>query len=124
MGTQKKIHYIHFDTIDSTNTWAKQHASSLDPEVLTCITTQAQTAGRGRFSRKWISPKGKNICATLYFTVPQDYPHVANLAQLLSLSCVQVLKSRGFDPQIKWPNDILLEKKKVGGVLCETTIQN
>ncbi|MBS0620651.1 MAG: biotin--[acetyl-CoA-carboxylase] ligase [Verrucomicrobia bacterium] len=113
------INYIHFDTIDSTNTWVKTHAATLDPKQLTCVTALEQTAGRGRFKRQWISPKGMNIYATLYFTLPRNFPYLANLGQILSLSCAKVLKKQGFSPELKWPNDILLEGKKLAGILCE-----
>ncbi len=118
----KNIHYIHFDTIDSTNTWTKKNASTLDPNQLTCVTALEQTAGRGSFGRKWISPKGQNIYATLFFCVPLGCPYLNNIGQILSLSCVTVLKKKGFHPQIKWPNDLLLSGKKVAGILCETTL--
>lgn len=116
----KNIYYIHFDTIDSTNTWTKKNAATLDPDQLTCVTALEQTAGRGRFFRKWLSPKGQNIYATLFFCLPKDSPYLINLGQILSLSCIAVLKKKGFLPQIKWPNDILLDGKKVAGILCET----
>lgn len=120
MVSIKSIHFIHFDTIDSTNTWTKKNASTLDPNELTCITAQEQTSGRGRFDRKWISPKGENIYATLYFCLPLNCSYICNLGQILSLSCITILKKNGFTPQIKWPNDILLSGKKVAGILCET----
>jgi BirA family biotin operon repressor/biotin-[acetyl-CoA-carboxylase] ligase len=119
MKKTKNINYIHFDTIDSTNTWAKTNAHVLDPRDITCITAQEQTAGRGRWLRKWISPKGQNIYATLYFCLPNDSKSIANLGQVLSLSCVKILKGKGFEPLIKWPNDLILEGKKVAGILCE-----
>ena len=120
MPQLKNIYYIHFDTIDSTNTWTKKNASTLDRDQLTCVTALEQTAGRGRFFRKWISPKGQNIYATLYFCLPRSCPYFVNLGQILSLSCITVLNKKGFHPQIKWPNDILLGGKKVAGILCET----
>ncbi len=123
MERKKSIQYIHFDTVDSTNSWTKKNTDSLDPFQLTCITALEQTAGRGRFLRKWLSPKGQNIYASLYFTVPLGCSYLVNLGQVLSLSCISVLKKRGFDPLIKWPNDILLDHKKVAGILCETVIQ-
>jgi BirA family biotin operon repressor/biotin-[acetyl-CoA-carboxylase] ligase len=122
MPRLKNIYYIHFDTIDSTNTWTKKNASTLDPKQLTCVTSLEQTAGRGRFSRKWLSPKGQNIYTTLFFCLPLESPYIANLGQVLSLSCIDVLKKKGFYPQIKWPNDILLEGKKIAGILCETVL--
>lgn len=120
MGKFKSINYIHFDTIDSTNTWTKSNAQNLDPAQFTCITSLEQTNGRGRLSRRWISPRGQNIYATLYFCVPRDSTFIANIGQVLSLSCATVLMSKGFSPQIKWPNDLLIEGKKVSGTLCET----
>jgi BirA family biotin operon repressor/biotin-[acetyl-CoA-carboxylase] ligase len=119
MPKLKNICFIHFDKIYSTNTWIKKNASTLDPDRLTCVTALEQTAGRGRFGRKWISPKGQNIYATLYFCLPRASSYIINLGQILSLSCIAVLKKKGFHPQIKWPNDILLESKKVAGILCE-----
>lgn len=120
MARLKNIYYIHFDTIDSTNTWTKKNAATLDAHQLTCVTALEQTAGRGRFFRKWISPKGQNIYATLFFCLPRDCPYIINLGQILSLSCIAVLKKKGFAPQVKWPNDIFLDGKKVSGILCET----
>lgn len=114
-----QIHYIHFDTIDSTNNWVKSNAHNLDPDQFTCITAQEQTAGRGRFARKWISPRGSNVYATLFFCLPLGTPHPANIGQLLAYSCAMVLKEKGFDVQIKWPNDILIEGKKIAGILTE-----
>ncbi len=120
MPRLKNIYYIHFDTIDSTNTWTKKNAATLDAHQLTCVTALEQTAGRGRFFHKWVSPRGQNIYATLYFCLPRACPYIINLGQILSLSSIAVLKRKGFSPQIKWPNDILLNGKKVAGILCET----
>lgn len=117
------IHTIRFDTIDSTHSWAKNNFSTLDLNGLTCITALEQTAGCGRHKRKWITaPPGLNIHATLCFTLPIKSPFVVNLAQLLSLSAVSVLEKCGFSPEIKWPNDIRVQGKKIAGILCETSI--
>jgi BirA family transcriptional regulator, biotin operon repressor / biotin---[acetyl-CoA-carboxylase] ligase len=119
MGQLKNICYIHFDTLDSTNNWAKSNAHTLDPEQITCITALEQTSGRGRWFRKWVSPRGENIYASIYFCLPRNCPFLSNLGQVLSLSCATMLKKKGFSPQIKWPNDILLSGKKVAGILTE-----
>jgi len=120
MNRTKSVNFIHFLSIDSTNTWAKNNADILDPNYITCITAQEQTAGKGRFFRKWISPKGQNIYASLFFKVPLSAPFIANLGQVMCISCSKVLKKIGFEPQIKWPNDLLLSGKKIAGVLCES----
>jgi BirA family biotin operon repressor/biotin-[acetyl-CoA-carboxylase] ligase len=119
MLKNKQVTYIHFVSIDSTNSWVKHNASMFDPSIITCITAQEQTAGRGRFFRKWLSPKGQNILATLFFTIPSSTSYLGNLAQILSVSCCSVLKEKGFSVQIKWPNDLIIEGKKLGGILCE-----
>jgi BirA family transcriptional regulator, biotin operon repressor / biotin---[acetyl-CoA-carboxylase] ligase len=116
---ERNIDYVRFDTIGSTNTWAKEHAARLNPHCITCITAAEQTAGRGRMNRRWVSPKGLNLYATLYFCLPKGVSYLANLGQVLSLSCASILADRGFAPQLKWPNDILLHHKKVSGILCE-----
>ncbi len=121
MKKNKHINYIHFQCIESTSTWAKENAPILDPHQMTCVIAQEQTAGRGRFQRKWISPRGVNLYATYYFCVPSKSSFIPNLGQLLCISCCKLLKSLGFSPLIKWPNDILLEGKKVAGILCETS---
>ena len=63
---------IHFDTIDSTNTWAKQNAHKLESDKITLVTTDTQTAGRGRFKRKWVSPPHQNIYASFCFFISSN----------------------------------------------------
>jgi BirA family transcriptional regulator, biotin operon repressor / biotin---[acetyl-CoA-carboxylase] ligase len=119
MLNSKNINYLHFDTLDSTNTWTKNNAHALDPHQITCVTAAMQTAGIGRFKKPWVSPKGENIYATLYFTLPKASSVLPHLALLLSFSCAKMLRAKGFHPEIKAPNDLLIEKKKVAGILCE-----
>ncbi len=121
MLTNKNINYVHFDLIDSTSTWAKKNAHVLDHHGFTCITAEEQTHGKGCHGRRWISPKGQNIYATLFFCLPKNFPFVANLGQVMSISCSSILRKMGFAANLKWPNDILIEGKKIAGVLCETT---
>lgn len=111
---------IQLDTVDSTNSYAKQHAASFAPDKITCITAEEQTAGRGRYQRKWISPRGVNIYATFYFHLPLPALHLGSLSQVMSYSFAALLLKEGLHPQIKWPNDVQLNGKKVSGVLSET----
>jgi len=113
------VNYIHLDSVGSTNSWVKAYAHTFDPEKLTCVTAAEQTAGRGRFNRTWLSPRGENIYATFFITLEKSFPYLTNLGQLLALSCALTLEEKGFPVQIKWPNDLLIEEKKVGGILCE-----
>lgn len=111
----------HFNVIDSTNTWGKQHAQDLPRDKITLVTADEQTAGRGRFKRHWVSPPGQNIYATFCFFIEKHHGGIGNIPQVLALSAATVLKKLGFQPTLKWPNDILLSRKKVGGILAETT---
>ena len=115
-----QIEEIHFDTIDSTNDYAKREYLSFSPDGLTCIAAESQTAGRGRYLRKWISPPHVNLLATFCFRLKLQTSHVTCLAQILSYSLSSLLLKDNLEPKIKWPNDVLLGGKKVAGVLCET----
>lgn len=111
------VYWIHFATIDSTNTWAKEHAQEFDPKKLTCIVADMQTAGRGRFSRSWVGAKG-NLMMSLFFHLDPKDPILPNLAQILALSCIRILRID--EIQIKWPNDLVVDGKKLAGILVET----
>jgi BirA family transcriptional regulator, biotin operon repressor / biotin---[acetyl-CoA-carboxylase] ligase len=116
----KVVHHFH-ETIDSTNSWAKLHAHEFDPLALTVVTADAQTAGRGRYRRKWSSPPGVNLYTSFCFFIPPASPRKMQLAQFFTLQVIKVIEELGFRPAIKWPNDLLLSGKKIVGVLCEIT---
>jgi BirA family transcriptional regulator, biotin operon repressor / biotin---[acetyl-CoA-carboxylase] ligase len=122
-GKNLILKHIHFETIDSTNTWAKQHSDQWAPQGLTIIRANEQTAGRGRFKRQWHSPPGINLYLTFCFWLPSDLINRGHIPQLLALAVVEVLEKNQCSPKIKWPNDVLLNKKKVAGILCETMSQ-
>jgi len=117
------VKHIHFKQIDSTNTWAKSHVDQWTPTGVTLVTASEQTAGRGRFKRPWISPADLNIHATFCFWFDVNRTDMGHIPQLLALTAAQTLETERFSPLIKWPNDLLLEGKKVGGILCETFIE-
>lgn len=111
----------HFELIDSTNNWAKQHGETLDRNALTVITAAAQTGGRGRYNRKWHSPAGLNIYATYTFFLESPREDLGNLPQVLALSAAEVLEQEHIAAELKWPNDLQIRGKKLGGILTETT---
>ncbi len=115
----KNINYFHFEKIDSTNRFAKAQATTFAQDRLTCVIADEQSSAHGTYGKKWLSPQG-NLAVSLCFFLPQDSSIVKHMAQFTTLCCAQVLKKKGFSPKIKWPNDLLLEKKKVAGVLVET----
>ncbi len=115
--------HIHFEQIDSTNTWAKTHADQWEPQGVTLVTASGQTAGRGRFKRRWESPPHVNIYATFCFWFDSKRTDSGHIPQLLALAAAQTLEKQGVLPAIKWPNDVLLNGKKVAGILCETVLE-
>lgn len=103
-----------FQIIDSTNDFLKSREHSLLTQL--CCAEQ-QTKGRGRFSRSWDSPFGKNIYLSLRLTLPLA---VAQLSGLGLAVCLSIIKTLGReDLQVKWPNDIVFNDKKCCGILIE-----
>ncbi len=118
-----KIKRYHFEVIDSTNTWAKANAKLFKQSELTLVTAARQTLGKGRLGRTWHSPAGQNIYATFCFFMDPQRKDIGNLPQIMALSAAEILALEGFEPKLKWPNDILLNNKKVGGILTETSLE-
>jgi len=114
------LKHFHFETIDSTNTWAKAHCEEFDPVWMTLVTADEQTSGRGRWKRSWLSPKGVSIYATYCFLMEGHRQDFGNIPQILSISAAHILRALDLPVVIKWPNDLILHKKKLGGILCET----
>lgn len=113
-------HIRRFESLPSTNLEAARCAAEGAPEGL-CVVAAEQTAGRGRLERHWISPKN----AGLYFSVilrPQFDQSRWSILTLLAAVAVHEALTRVFDVKadIKWPNDVLVNDKKVCGILAET----
>ena len=108
-----------FESLPSTNIEAARLAAEGAPEGL-CIVAAEQTAGRGRLQRQWVSPKG----AGLYFSVvlrPQFEQNAWPLLTLMAAVAVNdaLRESCGLETDIKWPNDVLANDKKLCGILAE-----
>ena len=109
----------YFDTIDSTNTYAKQLALSGAPEG-TVILSDRQTGGRGRLGRSFSSPAGMGIYLSVILR-PNCPPEA-----LMHLTCAAGVAAANAigDPQvgIKWTNDLVIHKRKLGGILTELSV--
>jgi len=111
---------LRFDSLPSTNLEAARRANAGAAEGL-CVVAAEQTAGRGRLQRHWVSPKG----AGLYFSIllrPQfDLSLWPLLTLLASVAVHDALREAcALETDIKWPNDILANEKKLCGILAET----
>lgn len=109
---------IHFAKIDSTNNWAKAHVDEFPRDRVTIVSADYQSAGRGRFKRLWMAPENVNLLVTFCFFMPPDRYDIGNIPQVLALAACALAPDLPL--AIKWPNDITLQGKKLGGILCET----
>jgi BirA family biotin operon repressor/biotin-[acetyl-CoA-carboxylase] ligase len=118
-----KIVDIHFPTIHSTNSYAREHVKEFAKDSLVVISADEQLLGRGRYGRYWISPAGQNLLASFVFFIEEGQKDPLSLTHVLAISAIRVLKENGVIARIKWPNDILVNDKKVAGILCETVYE-
>ena len=112
----------YFLTIDSTNTYAKQLAASGAPEG-TLVIANHQTGGRGRMGRSFSSPAGMGIYLSVILRpgcLPEELMHLTCAAGLAASLAVE--QATGLQPGIKWTNDLVLEKRKLGGILTELSV--
>lgn len=108
------MHEIFFDTVDSTNTYAKNNIASL---IMPClIIANEQTAGRGRRGNSFFSPKNTGLYMTLVFPAPENCELLTPAA---AVAVCRSLKKLGANPQIKWVNDVFANGRKVCGILTE-----
>jgi BirA family transcriptional regulator, biotin operon repressor / biotin---[acetyl-CoA-carboxylase] ligase len=111
----------YYPQLDSTNTKAWE----LIPKIIengTVVITDNQTGGRGRQANKWISIQERSLTFSIIM-YPNALPNQINLYSLIAgLAITDCLIEYDIHAQLKWPNDILINGKKVGGILCESKI--
>jgi BirA family biotin operon repressor/biotin-[acetyl-CoA-carboxylase] ligase len=107
------------DSMPSTNSYLLEQLK--EDAVYICL-AEMQTAGRGRFHRPWISPFGRNIYLSLRWHFLQDHAQLSGLSIAIAVSILRALKKCGLQEtiQIKWPNDLVWQGRKCGGVLIES----
>ena len=113
----------YFDSIDWTNTKAKELAEEGHPSG-TLVVADRQTAGKGRRGRSWESPTGIGIFMTLMLK-PEINPNNASMLTLVAAMATTraIRRVPGVPAMIKWPNDIVMNGKKVCGILTEMSAQ-
>lgn len=113
-------HIEVFARIDSTNTYLKDQPPPTPGQFRVAIADH-QTAGRGRRDRSWISEPGKSLCLSVsyqFIETPEDLPA---LTLALGVGVASCLADMGVDNiKLKWPNDLLVGRDKLGGILTET----
>ena len=112
------IHVV--ETTESTNTELTKQAAAGAPSG-TCIAAEIQTKGRGRRGREWKSALATSLTFSLLWRFDRGAAQLGGLSLAVGLAIVRALRLMGANKvALKWPNDILLEGKKMGGVLIET----
>lgn len=107
-----------FESIGSTNNYIKEHADEFPDGTL--VVSEEQKSGRGRLGREWTSPSGKGIWMSLLLKPgisPQDAPKITQIAAAALVEALNDLY--GLDVKVKWPNDIVVNGRKVCGILTE-----
>ncbi len=114
---------LRFDTIDSTNTEALKQARAGADEGL-CIVARQQTAGRGRHGRTWISAKDAGLYFSVVLLPKIETKYLPLITLTAGVAVHDTLAGFGLRPDIKWVNDILINEKKIAGILAETAETN
>ncbi|MEA1912968.1 MAG: biotin--[acetyl-CoA-carboxylase] ligase [candidate division WOR-3 bacterium] len=105
---------IKLEEVDSTNEWIKKNRKRLsDLDSVIAIT---QTAGKGRGSNRWFSPPGGLWLSLMIEKFPGNR---GSLSLASSVATAETLENYGLEVHLKWPNDIIVNSKKIGGVLIE-----
>ena len=110
-------HLSLYEELESTNDYLIEFANL--NEYCLCV-AESQTKGRGRNLKRWQSPKYENIYMSLSFSSNHQLKNFSSFSLVSALAVHNVLMRQNIFTEIKWPNDIFLNEKKIGGILIET----
>jgi len=111
-------HIIHFNELDSTNSYAKKVADTLEGEGQVII-TEKQLSGRGRMGRQWISQNNNGIWMSIILRPKVSIFEVSKITQVAAAAVNLAFTNLGIHTKIKWPNDLIINDKKICGILTE-----
>ena len=117
----EKVHV--FDSVDSTNDVLKDMARKGAPSG-TVVISDCQTGGKGRRGRSFASPKGVGIYFSYLFKPESGFDKISNLTSWTAIAVSDAIyNAYGIDSQVKWVNDLLMNRKKICGILTEVTVE-
>ena len=117
-----EMELITLTEVDSTNNYSKKKLEIFSDR--TVVRALKQTSGKGRLNRRWVDLGGENLFFSIILKPSDKFCDVyANLTQYMSVVLSKLLEEYGLMPQIKWPNDVLIDGKKIAGILSETVMQ-
>ena len=117
-GLQMRNRFIFLNEVDSTNDYAKQHLKDLEDGTI--ISAKIQNAGRGQFDRIWLSSE-EDIKISLVIKQDIDTKNIYDFSLLPAAALLRLLHELNIRAQIKWPNDIIVNDRKIAGILVETS---
>jgi BirA family biotin operon repressor/biotin-[acetyl-CoA-carboxylase] ligase len=120
---KNNVFFEHFTQIGSTNTYLKEKATNINQKIHVALSDK-QTLGRGRSGRSWYSPDAGNLYISFKFKLSGGLAPLSLIAGAEICQIINRLSKGNVVPCIKWPNDILLDNKKVAGILVETEQDN
>ena len=113
-----------FEELPSTNTYALKLGKNTMPQG-TVILADSQTVGRGRLQRSWFSPPGANIYGSVIFSFTRPFQTMGWIPLMAGTALAEAIGDHtNLQLTLKWPNDILITERKVGGILCESFKRN
>jgi len=120
------MNIIKLSAINSTNDYLKQMSADITMQNFTVVTTESQTSGRGQMGAIWVAEPGKNLTFSILLKdVLLKTDDIFTLNICVAVSIAHVLSSHSIPGvKIKWPNDILAENKKIGGILIENSFKS
>ncbi len=119
----QELKIIYLDEIDSTNNEVRRLGEAGADEGTVVIAKQ-QTGGKGRRGRAWFSPAGTGIWMSVLLRPELEPEKVSGITLMAALSvCRAIRRTTGLNTQIKWPNDLVIDGKKVCGILTEAVLE-
>lgn len=110
---------VHFaKETDSTNEWAKRLSQEGAPHG-TLAVAEFQSAGKGRLGRHWQAPEGSSVMMSLLLKPEFEPGYASMLTVVMGLSVAQAMQKTGIEVSIKWPNDVVMSRRKICGILTE-----
>ena len=114
---------IELSSVDSTNNYLIDLSQNTSLVEGTIVMAKEQTAGRGQRNNTWSSESGKSLCISLLLKPKLDISQQFLFNKFIAVSLCQALNNYSLISKIKWPNDILIDRKKVAGILIENSIR-
>jgi BirA family biotin operon repressor/biotin-[acetyl-CoA-carboxylase] ligase len=113
-----------FGEIQSTNSYLMNTSSPSLKKMCIAVTTN-QTAGRGRYGKTWYSPFGTGLCLSASYTFSKKPSNLAALTLAIGVSIAEALHELKISNiELKWPNDLVIQNSKLGGILTEIQYEN